>query len=102
MPWELDEYRNIYATAVVEATGAEGDGKYALKSHIYEAVHAALYRGSNGGRVNDICTKLLRKMSCTQLLGELDVLLHLGQGWGQGEWRVNKELRHLVAPEHPT
>ncbi|KAH7086458.1 hypothetical protein FB567DRAFT_406039, partial [Paraphoma chrysanthemicola] len=45
MPWELDEYRNVYAHAMLEATGSEGDGKYTIKSAIYEAINAALYGG---------------------------------------------------------
>jgi hypothetical protein len=46
MPWENDEYRQIYANARLKETGPTGDGMYTVKSHIYEAVHAAMYGSS--------------------------------------------------------
>ncbi|KAF1914203.1 kinase-like domain-containing protein, partial [Ampelomyces quisqualis] len=51
MPWELNEYRNVYARAMLEATGPDGDGKYTIKSALYEAINAGLYGGHSGGSV---------------------------------------------------
>jgi hypothetical protein len=49
MPWNLTEYRNVYARAMLEATGPDGNGKYTLKSAMYEAINASLYGGHNSG-----------------------------------------------------
>ncbi|KAF2868783.1 hypothetical protein BDV95DRAFT_467279, partial [Massariosphaeria phaeospora] len=51
LPWDLDIYRQVYAEAMIEATGPEGDGKYTLKSAMYAGVHAALYGSSHSGSI---------------------------------------------------
>lgn len=99
MPWELDEYRRIYATAMLEATGPHGDWKYTLKSPIYQAVHAALYGSSNGGSVKDVVSRILKELPSTRRFVENILLEHIAEGWEQGEWKVNTELVRLIAPD---
>ncbi|KAF2033131.1 hypothetical protein EK21DRAFT_86564 [Setomelanomma holmii] len=100
MSWELDEYRNMYARAMIEATGPDGDGKYTIKSAIYEALNAALYGGHNGGSVPDLVNRVLMNMTSTRMLEQADVLDVLGRrDWEQGEWKVTREIADLVAPQ---
>jgi hypothetical protein len=76
MPWELNEYRSVYARAMLEATGTKGDGKYTVKSHIYEAANAAVYGGHNGGSVPAVVHKMKSEMPGTRQLEDMDVLVH--------------------------
>jgi hypothetical protein len=61
-PWSLDSYRKIYANAMIEATGSDGDDKYTEKSAIYQAAFGAVYPGCAGGSVEDFAKKLLRQI----------------------------------------
>jgi hypothetical protein len=63
------------------ATGPEGDGQYTIKSALHEAVDAALYGGHNGGSVPNLVRRVLKKLSNTRMLDDLDVLTALGEGW---------------------
>jgi hypothetical protein len=100
MPWELDEYRNVYARAMLEATGSEGDGKFTLKSAIYEAANAALYGGHSGGSVPNFVHLVLKELKATRKFDDLDILTALGRGdWTQGEWMVRRDVSSLVAPQ---
>jgi hypothetical protein len=100
MPWELNEYRSVYARAMLEATGTKGDGKYTVKSHIYEAVNAAVYGGHNGGSVPAVVHKMKSEMPGTRQLEDMDVLVHLGSGdWPYGKFKIQAEVRKTVAPQ---
>jgi hypothetical protein len=99
MPWELYEYRNVYARAMLEDTGLEGDGKYTIKSAIYQAVDHALYGGHNGGSIPSIVRKMLKELTTTRKLDDADVLTALGEGWDQGKFRVDQEIHELIAPQ---
>jgi hypothetical protein len=96
MNWENDEYRQIYAKAMLKETGPNGDGMYTVKSHMYEAVHDALYGSSIGGCIQDLCQKILRELPCARRFNETDFFQVLGDEWDQGEWIVNNELRRLM------
>jgi hypothetical protein len=98
MPWELDEYRRIYSDAMLEATGPDDDGRFTSKSPLYEAVHAALYGGTKGGSVRDVVHRILKNLPCARRFLEGNLLELLGEGWHQGEWKVNVEVMQLVAP----
>ncbi|EAT78369.2 hypothetical protein SNOG_14132 [Parastagonospora nodorum SN15] len=54
MPWELTEYRGVYARAMLAASP---DGKFTAKSAVYEACNATLYGGTLGGSVGGFCEK---------------------------------------------
>ncbi|KAF2820315.1 hypothetical protein CC86DRAFT_412190 [Ophiobolus disseminans] len=100
MPWELEEYSNVYARAMLEATGSEGDGKYTINSAIYAAVDAALYGGHNGGgSVPSLVCRMLKEMKTTRKFDDADMLTEFGKGWDQGERRVNLEIIKLIAPQ---
>jgi hypothetical protein len=51
-PWSLESYRNIYAKAMLQATGKDGDGRYTTKSALYQAAYAALYGSPAGGSIS--------------------------------------------------
>ena len=60
--WKSNYYRDMYAAAMVEA--GNPDAKYTTKSHIYQAVFAALYEGNDPV---DIVGRLLRAIPGQQL-----------------------------------
>jgi hypothetical protein len=99
MPWELNEYRNVYARAMLEATGPDGDGRYTIKSAIYEAVNAALYGGHYGGGVPQVVRRVKAELPGTRLMDDADILGHLGSDWAYGEMKVWEEVAKLVAPQ---
>jgi hypothetical protein len=98
MPWENEEYRQIYASAMLKETGSNGDGMYTAKSHMYEAVHAALYGSCLGGTIEDVCQRIWRELPCARRFHEFEFFQVLGDEWDQGEWKVNNELRRLMRP----
>jgi hypothetical protein len=98
MPWENDEYRQIDATAMLKETGPNDDGTYIAKSHMYEAVHAALYGSCLGGTIEDVCHKIWRELPCARRFHETEFFEVLGDEWDEGEWKVNNELRRLMRP----
>jgi hypothetical protein len=95
MPWELTEYRGVYARAMLASSP---DGKFTAKSAVYEACNAALYGGTRGGSVGGFVRKVLGELEGTRKLEDVDVLRRLGEGWALGEMRIRKEVRELVAP----
>jgi hypothetical protein len=99
MPWELDEYRNVYARAMLEATGPTGDGKYTIKSAVYEAVNSALYGGHNGGSIPNLVRRVIKELTTTRKFDDADILTALGEGWDQGGVTVNHDIVKLIAPQ---
>jgi hypothetical protein len=99
MPWELIEYRSVYARAMLEATGPKGDGKYTVKSHIYQAVDAALHGGHYGGGVPTVVCRMKSEMPGTRILDDMDILTQLGSGWPYGEMNITVEVAKAVVPQ---
>lgn len=99
LPWDLTEYRNIYAYAMLKATGPSGDGKYTINSAIYEAANAALYGGHNGGGVGNFVRRMLKSLATTRMFDDMDVLSALGQGWDIGECKVGAEIARFIEPQ---
>jgi hypothetical protein len=97
MPWELEEYRKVYAGAMLEATGPHGDGRFTVKSAFYEAVHAALYGGHFGGGVPNVVCKLLKQLKTTRMFQDLDILSRLAEGWS-GTTYIVPDLARFIAP----
>jgi hypothetical protein len=65
----------------------------------YEAFHAALYGSSSGSSVKDLVWRIMRTLPCIRLLGEIETLSQLAQGWTQGEFKFNSEFWQLIAPK---
>jgi hypothetical protein len=63
----------------------------------YEAFHAALSGSSSGSSVKDLVWRIMRTLPCIRLLGEIETLSQLAQGWTQGEFKFNSEFRQLIA-----
>ncbi|KAH7390993.1 hypothetical protein DE146DRAFT_663227 [Phaeosphaeria sp. MPI-PUGE-AT-0046c] len=99
MPWELAEYRNVYARAMLEATGPDGDGKYTIKSAVSEAANAALYGGHNVGSVGHLVRRIITSLSTTRMFDDKDILGQLGQGWEFGVAQISVELVEFIAPQ---
>jgi hypothetical protein len=97
MPWELEEYRKIYAGAMLQATGPHGDGRFTIKSALYEAVHAALYGGQFGGSVPNVVCRILKHLKTTRMFQDLDILNRLADGW-EGRAHIVPELEKFIAP----
>jgi hypothetical protein len=98
MPWELAEYRNVYARAMLDATGPEGDGKYTIKSAMYEAVNAALYGSHNGGSVPYLVRRVMAELQTARMFELMEILKRLGEDWQQS-FRIDAEIRKLIAPQ---
>ncbi|KAI4610479.1 hypothetical protein J4E80_008243 [Alternaria sp. BMP 0032] len=80
-PLSLQMYREIYADAMIEATGVGGDGIYTSKSAMYQAAHAALFGSSEGGDIRDFVRKLLHEVPGLHHT-DLDLYLTwLGEHW---------------------
>jgi hypothetical protein len=82
MPWELGEYRNVYARAMLGATGPDGDGKYTLKSAMCEAINAPLYGGHNSGGMPSLVRRVLAELQSARMFELTDILRRLGEGLG--------------------
>lgn len=95
MPWELAEYRVVYVHAMLACSP---DGRFTVKSAVYEACNATLYGGTLGGSVGGFVRKILGEMKSTRRLDDVDILRHLGEGWELGDMRIMKEVKELVAP----
>jgi hypothetical protein len=98
MPWELDEYRNVYTRAMLDATGSDGDEQYTLKLAMYEAVDAALYSGHNGGSVPNLVQRILAELQSARMFDLTDILRWLWEDWEQS-FRIDAEIGKLVAPQ---
>jgi len=85
----IEHYRKLYASYLAEVTHGEGDGIYAAKSHLFEAVEEAI---TCPHRTDTVIQMLLR----TVLPPRTDVLEYLdrigGEGWRYGErdWLIKR------------
>ena len=91
-PWtseHIERYRKLYARYLAEVTHGEGDGIYAAKSHLFDAVEEAIMYPH---RTDTIIQMLLRTVlpPHTNTLEYLDRIG--GQGWQPGErdWLVGR------------
>jgi hypothetical protein len=84
----LETYRDIYAKAMIEATGV--DGKYTTKS--------ALFGSPAGGSIRHFVRYLLKQVSGLHGIQEEEFLDWLGDNWNRaGEFVVGR-LPGVVAP----
>jgi serine/threonine protein kinase len=95
MAWRTEHYRQIYASAMVEA--GNPDAKYTAKSAIYQSLLCALYEG---GEVVDIVEKLMRKVPGFQT-NVTDFLTFLGKGSPAAEGMLRTELGKILDPKLP-
>lgn len=84
----------------MKATGPDGDGKYTLKSGLYQAGHAALYGIASGGSCCDFLKKVLVQVP---LLAGVDIDEFLDwvredRAGGLGMEQVKKALPDILAP----
>jgi hypothetical protein len=92
-------YRKIYADAMIEATGPEGDGKYTEKSAMYQAAFMSLYTGYGGGTVFDFVKKLLRSIECLSCVDVDEFRSRMGDGnIVPGIEMLKKHLPHVIEP----
>jgi hypothetical protein len=96
MGWRYDQYRQIYAAAMVDA-GNE-DAQYTIKSAIYQAAFAALYEG---GDLDDFVNRLLLEIPDFRM-EPLELKLHLVSGWTAAKEILEYELDKVLKPEMPT
>jgi aminoglycoside phosphotransferase (APT) family kinase protein len=97
--WALEEYRRLYADAMIEATGSEGDGKYTFKSGLYQAAHGALYGSAARGSCRDFLHKLLRSIQVLDYLNIDEFLDWMGEdGFDWGMEMAGRELPGILAP----
>ena len=97
-PLSLQMYREIYADAMVKATGVDGDGKYTSKSAMYQAAHAALFGSSEGGDIRDFVRKLLHEVPGLHHT-DLDLYLTwLGEHWEAVGSSVKEAIRKVAKP----
>ncbi|KAI4689147.1 hypothetical protein J4E81_007864 [Alternaria sp. BMP 2799] len=97
-PLSLQMYREIYADAMIEATGADGDGEYTSKSAIYQAAHAALFGSSEGGDICDFVRKLLHEVPGLHHT-DLDLYLTwLGEHWQAVGGSLKEAIRKVAKP----
>ncbi|KAI4604882.1 hypothetical protein J4E83_010930 [Alternaria metachromatica] len=97
-PLSLQMYREIYADAMIKATGVDGDGKYTSKSAMYQAAHAALFGSSEGGDLRDFVRKLLHEVPGLHHT-DLDLYLTwLGEHWDAVGSSVKDAVRKVAKP----
>ena len=97
-PLSLQMYREIYADALIEATGVGGDGIYTSKSAMYQAAHAALFGSSEGGDIRDFVQKLLHKVPGLHHT-DLDLYLTwLGEHWEAVGSSVKEAIVEVAKP----
>ncbi|KAF2115142.1 hypothetical protein BDV96DRAFT_576545 [Lophiotrema nucula] len=104
MPWKLEEYRETFAGAMIEATGQDGDGKFSMKSAMYQSIHAALFGDSSGSDPHDVLKKLLQQVPGMSHLGlenrdnYLTFRQRMAAGWPSMEKKIAEELPKILAP----
>ncbi|KAJ4375470.1 hypothetical protein N0V86_007001 [Didymella sp. IMI 355093] len=95
LPWRAGHYRSIYAAALLD-TG-NPDVKFTSKSHIYQAVFAALY---DGGDKQEVMSCLLKEIPGLQIEdGEVEYLL--STDCKMTEEMLKRELWKILEPEMP-
>ena len=99
-PYSLDSYRDIYAAAMIQATGVQGDGKYTSKSAMYQAAYAAFYGSPAGGSIRHFVRSVLRTVPALCRVDIDEYLDWLGENWATaGEFICNK-LPEIAAPSN--
>ncbi|KAF2107641.1 hypothetical protein BDV96DRAFT_589140 [Lophiotrema nucula] len=98
-PWVFEEYRTIYADAMLAATG---DGKYTLKSVLYHAIDKALHDEDDDrlGCVN-LLEGILLQIPGTRMAAPLPLfglLDHGLEGYQIGYNYLVREIGKLVVP----
>jgi hypothetical protein len=99
-PWSLESYRNIYAKAMLQATGKDGDGRYTTKSALYQAAYAALYGSPAGGSISHFVRQVLRDMPGLHRLDQDQFLDWLAENWAVYGERIRNQISQLVAPDN--
>ncbi|KAL1795346.1 hypothetical protein ACET3X_007162 [Alternaria dauci] len=97
-PLSLQMYREIYADAMIKATGADGDGVYTSKSAMYQAAYAALFGGQRGGNVSDFVRKMLRQVPGVRHTDLEMFLTWMGENWEEVEDTVKQAIRKAAKP----
>lgn len=93
--WRAGHYRSIYAAALVDA--GNPDVKFTTKSHIYQAVFAALYEGGNK---QDVMVRLLKEIPGLQI-DEWELKYLLAKGCETTAEMLKRELWKVLEPEMP-
>lgn len=92
--WRAGYYRSVYAAALAEA--GNPDAVFTSKSHIYQAVFAALYEG---GDREDLIWRLLKEMHVQVEMWDVKYLL--AKGCKATEEMLKTELWKVLEPEMP-
>jgi hypothetical protein len=95
LPWRAGHYRSIYAAALLDA--GNPDVKFTSKSHIYQAVFAALYEG---GDKQEVMSRLLKEIPGLQI-DDWEVKYLLSTGCKMTEEMLKRELWKILEPEMP-
>lgn len=103
MPWILEEYRQLYAKYMIEATrstspesGHLGDGKYTAKSHLYNAAYRI---GIVEGAEQHFVDLMFKEIPALRHVDQDAFLERLGSenGWTEAEHMLKVELKKLFA-----
>jgi hypothetical protein len=97
-PLSLQAYREIYADAMIKATGSDGDGRYTYKSAMYQAAYAALFGSHVGGNVGDFVRKLLHEVPGLHHTDLELYLTWLGEHWEAVGSSVKQAIRKVAKP----
>jgi hypothetical protein len=97
-PWELQKYREVYATAMIRNVGRGSGGQYTLNSALYQALDGALYGGFCRGSHKDFVRKVLRQLPSLASVDIDDFLTLIGKGYHDGLKFLAQELPKLVEP----
>jgi hypothetical protein len=92
--WRAGYYREIYAAALTEAGNV--DVEFTTKSHIYQAVFAALYED---GDMEDLMARLVKEIDVQIDVWDLKFLLT--KGCKATEEMLKKELWKVLKPQMP-
>lgn len=101
--WRTDEYRNIYAAAMIEGSPMKNhpDGHLIAKSAIYTSVLGGLLKYIGGGDVEDFVTKLLQSIPRLHRLPICEYLVALGNGLPHEEVLLKGDIAALLEPQLP-
>jgi hypothetical protein len=92
--WRAGYYREIYAAALADA--GNPDVEFTMKSHIYQAVFAALYEG---GDKEDLMARLVKEIDVQIDICDLKYLL--AKGCKAMEEMIKKKLWKVLEPQMP-
>ncbi|KAF2017536.1 hypothetical protein BU24DRAFT_478640 [Aaosphaeria arxii CBS 175.79] len=103
MPWELDQYRNIYAQAMAEAltkaTGEPGDACYTLQSPMY----CMAYTWFHGGSLDAFWVRMFKEIPHLRALDVKKYMEMVGTetNWDAADERLILALKKVLAPMLP-